>query len=204
MSATNCWTSGRLGPCATSTTRGCRAASGACCAWPWPRPAAPPVLILDEPTQRPRPPAPQAGVGRFAPHQRRARHDHRPRHARRHRGRENHPARGASCATAKLVALGRPADLKRAVDQKLRLELFFSPERPPALPRRTFTPRALSLAAGSCLLERESVPAVLSAPQPRPIERLPALLRHSGGPLPVLCHPRVGRHRCRCSFMTCS
>jgi ABC-type multidrug transport system ATPase subunit len=34
----------------------------------------------------------------------------------------------------KLVALGRPADLKQAVNQKLRLELFFPPESPPALP----------------------------------------------------------------------
>jgi ABC-2 type transport system ATP-binding protein len=33
-----------------------------------------------------------------------------------------------------LVALGRPSDLKQAVDQQLRLELFFSPDAPPALP----------------------------------------------------------------------
>jgi ABC-2 type transport system ATP-binding protein len=33
-----------------------------------------------------------------------------------------------------LVAVGRPGELKRQVDQKLRLELFFSPESPPNLP----------------------------------------------------------------------
>jgi len=33
-----------------------------------------------------------------------------------------------------LVAVGRPGELKRQVDQKLRLELFFSPETPPSLP----------------------------------------------------------------------
>ncbi|MEZ4662279.1 MAG: ABC transporter ATP-binding protein [Caldilineaceae bacterium] len=34
----------------------------------------------------------------------------------------------------KLVALGKPSDLKRQVDQHLRLELFFAPETPPTLP----------------------------------------------------------------------
>ena len=33
-----------------------------------------------------------------------------------------------------LAALGRPSELKRLVDRKLRLELFFSPEAPPELP----------------------------------------------------------------------
>jgi ABC-2 type transport system ATP-binding protein len=33
-----------------------------------------------------------------------------------------------------LVAVGRPSELKRLVDQKLRLELVFSPESPPSLP----------------------------------------------------------------------
>lgn len=32
-----------------------------------------------------------------------------------------------------LVAIGRPADLKRQINQKLRLELFFSPDAPPQL-----------------------------------------------------------------------
>ncbi|MBD2034041.1 ABC transporter ATP-binding protein [Leptolyngbya sp. FACHB-321] len=34
----------------------------------------------------------------------------------------------------KLVAIGRPSDLKRQVDRMLRLELFFEPEKPPVLP----------------------------------------------------------------------
>jgi ABC-type multidrug transport system ATPase subunit len=34
----------------------------------------------------------------------------------------------------KLVALGRPSELKARIDHKLRLELFFSPEAPPCLP----------------------------------------------------------------------
>ena len=34
----------------------------------------------------------------------------------------------------RLVALGKPSELKASVDQKLRLELFFSPEAPPCLP----------------------------------------------------------------------
>ncbi len=33
-----------------------------------------------------------------------------------------------------LVALGKPGDLKRQVDKKLRLELFFPPDAPPILP----------------------------------------------------------------------
>ena len=33
-----------------------------------------------------------------------------------------------------LVALGRPSDLKKRIDRQLRLELFFPPESPPALP----------------------------------------------------------------------
>lgn len=33
-----------------------------------------------------------------------------------------------------LVVVGRPSDLKQAVDQKLRLELFFTPGSPPTLP----------------------------------------------------------------------
>jgi ABC-2 type transport system ATP-binding protein len=33
-----------------------------------------------------------------------------------------------------LVAVGRPSDLKQAIDRKLRLELFFSPDTPPGLP----------------------------------------------------------------------
>jgi len=41
--------------------------------------------------------------------------------------------RVAILRAGELVALGKPSELKQAVDQKLRLELFFSPETPPAL-----------------------------------------------------------------------
>lgn len=34
----------------------------------------------------------------------------------------------------KLVAIGRPSDLKQQVDRMLRLELFFEPDHPPVLP----------------------------------------------------------------------
>lgn len=34
----------------------------------------------------------------------------------------------------KLVAIGRPSELKRQVDRMLRLELFFEPDNPPILP----------------------------------------------------------------------
>lgn len=34
----------------------------------------------------------------------------------------------------KLVALGKPGELKAQIDEKLRLELFFAPENPPHLP----------------------------------------------------------------------
>ncbi|GAB4242578.1 MAG: ABC transporter ATP-binding protein [Elainellaceae cyanobacterium] len=36
--------------------------------------------------------------------------------------------------SGKLMAIGRPSDLKRQVDRLLRLELFFEPEHPPILP----------------------------------------------------------------------
>lgn len=42
--------------------------------------------------------------------------------------------RVAILRAGELVAQGKPSELKQAVDRKLRLELFFSPECPPALP----------------------------------------------------------------------
>ncbi|HEY7124555.1 MAG TPA: ABC transporter ATP-binding protein [Ktedonobacterales bacterium] len=61
-----------------------------------------------------------------------------------------------------LVALGRPSELKQVVDRKLRLELFFAPEAPPALPPElTITP----LEAGRWLvsLEWQHLDATLDA-----------------------------------------
>ncbi|MCA9925849.1 MAG: ABC transporter ATP-binding protein [Anaerolineales bacterium] len=62
----------------------------------------------------------------------------------------------------KLVVNGRPSDLKKQVDQKLRLELLFSPEIPPQLPEHL--PRH-EIQAGHwlALLEWDEVTAVLNA-----------------------------------------
>jgi len=60
-----------------------------------------------------------------------------------------------------LVALGRPADLKRQVDQQLRLELSFAPATPPRLPDGL---TRMERAPGHwlILLDWEQVPAVLA------------------------------------------
>lgn len=60
-----------------------------------------------------------------------------------------------------LVVVGRPSDLKRAVDQKLRLELFFSPTAPPALPP-DLTCHQLEAGRWLVLLEREQMMDVLN------------------------------------------
>lgn len=59
-----------------------------------------------------------------------------------------------------LLAVGRPSDLKQSLDQKLRLELFFNPTTPPALP--TGLPvQALSPGRWLVLLQREQASVVL-------------------------------------------
>jgi len=60
-----------------------------------------------------------------------------------------------------LVAVGRPSELKRHVDQKLRLELFFAPETPPTLPPG-LTCHQLEAGRWLVLLEREQVMSVLN------------------------------------------
>jgi ABC-2 type transport system ATP-binding protein len=60
-----------------------------------------------------------------------------------------------------LVAVGRPSDLKRRVDQKLRLELLFPPEIPPSLPS-SLDHRQLEAGRWLVLLEREQVMAVFN------------------------------------------
>ena len=61
-----------------------------------------------------------------------------------------------------LVAVGRPSDLKRAIDRKLRLELFIAPDTkldlPPELPRRETQPGRWLV-----LLEWEQATVVLNA-----------------------------------------
>lgn len=60
----------------------------------------------------------------------------------------------------RLVAVGRPAELKRAIDQKLRLELFFAPEYVPSLPAGlAYTP--LEPGHWLVLVDRPDVPALL-------------------------------------------
>ena len=59
------------------------------------------------------------------------------------------------------VALGRPSDLKKLVDQKLRLELFFSPETPPNLPPG-LTYSQLESGRWLILLEREQLMTTLN------------------------------------------
>lgn len=59
-----------------------------------------------------------------------------------------------------LAAVGSPAELKRAVDQKLRLELVFAPEAPPDLPPG-MTLHRLQPGRGMVYLERRNAAAVL-------------------------------------------
>ncbi len=62
---------------------------------------------------------------------------------------------------AELVAIGRPGELKRMVDRKLRLELFFAPESPPALPPH-LTCHHVEVGRWLVLLERHEAAAVLN------------------------------------------
>lgn len=61
----------------------------------------------------------------------------------------------------RLLATGTPAELKRAIDDKLRLELYFDPQRPPQLPDHL---QPLEQERGHWLiyLGREDVAATLS------------------------------------------
>jgi ABC-2 type transport system ATP-binding protein len=60
-----------------------------------------------------------------------------------------------------LVAVGRPSELKQRVDQRLRLELFFSPECPPCL-SPNLTCHRLEAGRWLVLLERGQVASVLN------------------------------------------
>lgn len=61
----------------------------------------------------------------------------------------------------RLVALGRPSELKRALDQQVRMELFFPAGRPPTLPS-TVTHHVIDEGRWLIYLERHSLDAVLS------------------------------------------
>jgi ABC-2 type transport system ATP-binding protein len=60
----------------------------------------------------------------------------------------------------KLVALGKPGQLKQQVDQKLRLELFFTPDQPPRLPDG-LTPFALDVGRWLVYVDRQQAGALL-------------------------------------------
>lgn len=62
----------------------------------------------------------------------------------------------------KLVAIGRPVELKAAIDRKLRMELFFSPDAPPHLPEG-LDHRALDAGRWLVWLEREQLSETLAA-----------------------------------------
>jgi len=62
----------------------------------------------------------------------------------------------------RLLALGTPQALKRQIDRQLRLELFFPPEQPPALPT-DFVPRELAPGRWLVYLEQEQVDSALSS-----------------------------------------
>lgn len=59
----------------------------------------------------------------------------------------------------KMVAVGKPSDLKRKLVNELRLELFFSAERQPILPAH-LTPIELDLGRWLIYLQKEDVPAL--------------------------------------------
>jgi ABC-type multidrug transport system ATPase subunit len=61
-----------------------------------------------------------------------------------------------------MAALGRPSDLKRAIDDQLRLELFFSPAAPPRLPP-DLTVHTLQPGRWLALLRRDQATAVLES-----------------------------------------
>jgi ABC-type multidrug transport system ATPase subunit len=68
-----------------------------------------------------------------------------------------------------LVALGRPGELKRQVDRKLRLELFFNPERPPDLPS-DLSPHVMDAGRWLVYIERDQVDSVFHSLDFAPID----------------------------------
>jgi ABC-type multidrug transport system ATPase subunit len=61
-----------------------------------------------------------------------------------------------------LVAMGKPAELKRQVDEKLRLELFFAPDDPPQLSAE-LQPHVLDSGRWLIYLERNQAGAVIQS-----------------------------------------
>jgi ABC-type multidrug transport system ATPase subunit len=69
--------------------------------------------------------------------------------------------RVAIMRNGRLVAIGRPSQLKQQLHSKLRLELLFSPDLPPFLPPE-LDPHPLEPGRGRVLLEANQVAAVVS------------------------------------------
>lgn len=61
----------------------------------------------------------------------------------------------------RIVGLGKPSQLKQQLDNQLRLELFFSPDAPPALPP-PLQPHALEPGRWLVLLDSDQVTAVMN------------------------------------------
>jgi len=61
-----------------------------------------------------------------------------------------------------LVAMGRPSDLKRRVDRKLRLQIFTTADMPPELPP-DFAPRRIDTGRWLVYLDRERAAGALEA-----------------------------------------
>ena len=85
----------------------------------------------------------------------------------------------------KLVAVGVPSALKREVDRKLRLELFFRPSSPPRLPD-DLEVRELQPGRWITWIDRGDASAVLDRLDLRAVGGLPPLLSHAGGSLYAL------------------
>lgn len=62
-----------------------------------------------------------------------------------------------------LVAVGRPLDLKRAIDHKFRMELFFPPTIPPVLPVG-LSHHQVEAGRWLVFLEKEQIPTILNWP----------------------------------------
>lgn len=77
--------------------------------------------------------------------------------------------RVAILAHGKMIALGRPGQLKGELNQQLRLELVFAPDHPPALPPGC-TPTQLAPGRWQVLIERDSVGQLLDT-----LTRLPGV-----------------------------
>lgn len=64
--------------------------------------------------------------------------------------------------SGRLIALGRPGQLKSELNRQLRLEVIFTPDAPPALPNGC-APREVAPGRWQALIERDAAPSYLDA-----------------------------------------